>query len=455
MRHTAWIIAAAGSMAAPAIAAPCPAGSYSITGQTPCTLASPGHYVPGPGFTAQLAAEPGTFVSGFGQSSAEEAPAGSYVPGFAATAAIPASPGHYVIIPGQTSQTEASPGHFVPGSGATFQLEAGPGFYVPTPGASAATPASPGHFVSGSAQTAQSEASAGFFVPNSGAASAQIAPAGSYVPTSGASAATPASPGHYVPMAGMVEQIPADPGHFVAGTGQSSQEQAQPGFYVPISGASAATPAAVGHFVNTSGSTAQLAVGGGFYAPMPASTMGIPCGIGTESYGAAELCRVVSLSAIGGTGPNLVASQASPIDFGTIRLGSSATIFLSLSNLPLISAQGPGITDLTLHSALLSGADFTAMGFTPGMVLGDGGQVMLSLSFTPTALGLRGGLLSIQTDQTASFGGTGDTFSFTLSGMGAVPEPASWMMLLTGFLGIGLIRRRQSARTSPPARAPA
>lgn len=452
MRHTAWMIVAAGSMAAPAIAAPCSPGTYSITGETPCVPADPGYFVPGTGFTSQLAAAPGKFVSGSGQSSAELAPAGFYVSGTAATAATPASPGHYVPTEGQASQTPASAGHFVAGSGQTSQQQAGPGFYVQTTGAEAATPASPGHFVSGFGQTAQLAASPGFYVPTSGADSALPAPAGSYVATSAATAATPASLGHFVPMAGMTSQTEAEPGFFVSATGQTSAEQAQPGYYVPTSGASAAIPATVGNFVSNSGSTFQEMAGAGFYVPFAGSASGTACGSGTESYGGAELCRITSLMATGGTGPNFVASEGGMINFGTVQLGNSATVLLSLGNMPPISAVGFGITDLTLLSVSLTGDDFSSLGITPGLVLGDGANVMLSLRFSPSALGFRSGLLTIQTDQTASFGGTGDAFSFNLSGQGAVPEPGTWMLLLTGFLGIGLIRRRQSGRTSPPAR---
>jgi hypothetical protein len=452
MRHTAWMIAAAGSMAAPAIAAPCDPGTYSVTGETPCITASPGHYVPGTGYTSQLAADPGTFVSGSGQSSAQLAPAGFYVSGSAATAATPASPGHFVPTEGQISQTPASAGHFVAGSGQTSQQQAGPGFYVPTTGAEEATPASPGHFVSGFGQTAQEAASPGFYVPTSGADSALPAPAGSYVATSAATAATPASLGHFVPMSGMTGQIAADPGFFVSATGQTSPQLAQPGYYVPTSGASEAIPATVGHFVSNSGSTSQETAAAGFYVPFAGSAAGIACGSGTESYGGAELCRITNPLATGGTGPNFVASEGSMINFGTVRLGSSSTVLLSLGNMPAISAIGFGITDLTLLSLSLNGGDFSRSGITPGLVLGDGDTAMLSLQFSPSALGLRSGLLTIQTDHTASFGGVGDAFSFTLSGQGAVPEPGTWMLLLTGFLGIGLIRRRQSGRTSPPVR---
>jgi hypothetical protein len=403
MRHTAWMIAAAGSIAAPAIAAPCDPGTYSPTGETPCVQAEAGYYVPGTGMTVQLAAEPGFFVSNPGQSVASQAPAGYYASGFAATSATPASPGHFVPSPGQSTQFAASPGRFVPGFAAT---------------------------------------------------SAGLAPAGFYVPGTAATAPTKASPGHYVPIEGAANQTPASAGYFVAFAGQTSQQKAAPGFYVASEGQSAATPAGVGHYVPFSGMTTQLAAEPGYYVPLPGSANGIACGAGTESYGGAELCRIVSPLANSGTGPNLVASQPSSIDFGSVRLGSSATQLLTLSNLPLLGAIGSGITDLSLLSFTLSGSDFAASGLVPTLVLGDGDNVQLSLIFTPTALGNRFGLLSIQTDQTASFGASGDVFRFDLTGQGAVPEPGTWMMLLTGFLGIGAVSRRKAARTRLQARAP-
>ncbi|HEY6565133.1 MAG TPA: Calx-beta domain-containing protein, partial [Pirellulaceae bacterium] len=85
----------------------CMPGTYSSTGNTPCTLADPGFYVPGSGATSQIVA-----------------PAGTYVPTSGASLPTLASPGYYVPSTGATSQTPASPGYYVPEAGATSQIEA-------------------------------------------------------------------------------------------------------------------------------------------------------------------------------------------------------------------------------------------------------------------------------------------------------------------------------------------
>jgi hypothetical protein len=46
---------------------------------------------------------------------------------------------------------------------------------------------------------------------------------------------------------------------------------------------------------------------------------------------------------------------------------------------------------------------------------------------------------------TTQFYDIGTTGYFSTAS-GAVPEPSTWAMLLTGFLGIGLVARRQATR---------
>lgn len=62
-----------------AAAQQCSPGSFSPTGNEPCTLAPPGRYVPNPGATTSLIAPVGTFVSAPGSVAATPAPLGFFV----------------------------------------------------------------------------------------------------------------------------------------------------------------------------------------------------------------------------------------------------------------------------------------------------------------------------------------------------------------------------------------
>jgi hypothetical protein len=201
------------------------------------------------------------------------------------------------------------------------------------------------------------------------------------------------------------------------------------------------------------GATSATPVAAGLYAPDVGLATGIACGAGTESYGGAQLCRIVAANPVGGTGPLFSSTLPQAIDFGTVAPGSFAELSFDISNNPLIGAVGTNITDLSLLSLQFSNAAFSGSGFTPTLVLGDGDMVSLLLRFTPGSSAASLGTLTIGTDQGASFGSTGQSFTFSLLGNSAVPEPGTWLLLFTGFLGIGGLSRRRRAR-SAPRRAP-
>ena len=71
----------------------CAAGTYSASGNSPCTTASPGNFVATAGATAQTACVPG-----------------SYQPASAATACLPAQAGFYVSAAGAIAQTPCALG---------------------------------------------------------------------------------------------------------------------------------------------------------------------------------------------------------------------------------------------------------------------------------------------------------------------------------------------------------
>lgn len=127
-----------------------------------------------------------------------------------------------------------------------------------------------------------------------------------------------------------------------------------------------------------------------------------------------------------GVGPTFGFSS-SPIDFGSVALGSGASLARTISNLSTDSNGGNlSLTNLTLLSASISGADsamFSLGTFTPGIVLGQGGLTNLDLHFNPTgSAGNKSATLTFVTDQGTSFGSVGQSFSFSLSGL-AVGSP--------------------------------
>ena len=426
---------------APALAQQCSAGSYSTTGSEPCTPASVGYFVPSSGATSQTIAPVGSFVNIIG-----------------ATAATQAAPGSYVATLGASAATLAQPGSYVSISGATAATQAAPGSYVATSGASAATLAQPGSYVSISGATAATHAAPGSYVATSGASAATLAQPGNYVGMSGATAATQAAPGSYVATPGASAPTPAPAGSYVSMSGATAATQAAPGSYVATPGASAATLAQPGSYVGVSGATAATQAPPGYYAPMAGGVTALSCPSGTNSYGTASACRIVSGSYVGGA-PGVTPLLNSNFgtggshDVGT--LGAGDTFNFAVANASTDSATPSDLTTLTLLDVLLGGDDdpyFALTGFTPGMTL------TVASGWFPFQLQAQTGLpadafsftLTLSTDQYADYGSAGRQFTYTFTGVGAttgndVPEPGS-LALVLGALGAAALGGRMRAR---------
>lgn len=156
------------------VAVPCSPGSYSATGNTPCTLASPGSFVALPGATTQTACAVGTYSSAPGATACTLASPGSFVATTGATSQTACAIGSYSAVAGASACTLASAGSFVSTSGAVSQTACPVGSFSPTTGATSCT-----------------LAAIGFFVPNVGSTSQTACPAGTTTLAVGASACVP------------------------------------------------------------------------------------------------------------------------------------------------------------------------------------------------------------------------------------------------------------------------
>jgi hypothetical protein len=344
---------------------------------------------------------------------AQLCPPGYYNPnGGLAAGEILCPVGTYSAAPGALLPTTCQVGYYQPLTGQSSQIAAQAGFYVDISGAGAQIPAPAGAYVAGTA-----------------ASTFTLCLPGYYTPSPGLSAPIPATPGHFVSISGATSQTNASPGSYVAGTAATFQTQASPGYYVPVAGALSQTPASVGYFVHFTGQSAQTLDPVGTTTPHTASTSP----------------RSASLGSPRGSnfivGPIYSATPTPTIDL------TSGPNPLVVTNISTDLGTADTLTALTLLSATLSGSepgDFQINGFVPSTVLLELGTTNINLavvnpgSLTP---GLHTATLTVQTDQSADYGATGQAFSYIVA-YNAVPEPAS-LGLLGGVLALAGRRSRK------------
>ena len=165
---------------APAMAQLCTAGTYSSTGNSPCTQAGPGYYVPTTGATSETPAPLGSFVASSGAFAPTQATPGYFVPTTAATGETAAPRGSFVAGFGASAPTQASPGYFVSTIAASSATPAVAGMYVPGAGAFDAYSAGTGHYVPVQASATETQTPAGFYNAVTGSRAAQPDPAGTF-----------------------------------------------------------------------------------------------------------------------------------------------------------------------------------------------------------------------------------------------------------------------------------
>ena len=97
----------------------CTPGTYSSTGDQPCTDAPVGSYVSGTGNTSATPCPAGSYTDQTGQVGCTDAPPGSYDAGTGNTSATLCPVGTFNSNAGQSSCTDAPPGSFASGTGNT------------------------------------------------------------------------------------------------------------------------------------------------------------------------------------------------------------------------------------------------------------------------------------------------------------------------------------------------
>lgn len=215
-------------------AQPCDPGTYSSTGNAPCTDCEAGSYNPSPGQSVcmhcdtgsfnpnQGSASPndclpcqvGTYNDETGQESCADCPAGTFNNMQGAdnvSACVDCDSGFYNASPGQSACMACLEGTYNPVRGsdsAADCLDCEPGSYNPSPGSSVCV-----------------DCNAGKFNPNRGSGSEDDCvdcPAGKISAASGAAFCADCEPGKYNPLPGQASCLPCDPGSFSGSPGSSS-----------------------------------------------------------------------------------------------------------------------------------------------------------------------------------------------------------------------------------------
>jgi hypothetical protein len=171
-------------------------------------------------------------------------------------------------------------------------------------------------------------------------------------------------------------------------------------------------------------------------------------GVGPEFQSKLGLTTNTPTAVAGGA----TASSGPTINFGSVAYNMTTTLYLELANITSDANGGnDALTDLTLKSFTIWGPDASkfSVGLSPGTVVHKGASVFLPISVLSTTLGMLSGSLTIFTDQTASLGGVGDTFTYVL--MALVPEPTSIAVLGGGLLGLAALRKRRRRTAEPVA----
>jgi hypothetical protein len=129
------------------------------------------------------------------------------------------------------------------------------------------------------------------------------------------------------------------------------------------------------------------------------------------------------------------------VDSGTLTFTNSLGNLLTVNfTNGLIGGRDGGVSlwggdDSSIGASVTYTSDFDTPDFS---LFGDTENFMLALTLNPTGTGLSLGANNQLASFEASAAGTFRT------GAGAIPEPASWAMMIIGFGGVGALLRRRS-----------
>ena len=233
----------------------CQPGTFSPTGNEPCTLAPAGSFVAESGATAAVLCGPGRFSAVAGSTACDLAPAGSFVADEGATAADPCLPGRFSAVAGSTGCDLAPAGSFVAGEGAAEAVLCAAGSFAAAAGSTACDLASAGSFVAGEGAAEAVLCSAGSFAAVAGSTACDLASAGSFVADEGASASLLCGLGSFAAVAGLSECVLAPAGSFVADEGATEAVLCAAGSFAAEAGSTGCDLAPAGSFVSDEGAT--------------------------------------------------------------------------------------------------------------------------------------------------------------------------------------------------------
>jgi hypothetical protein len=153
----------------------------------------------------------------------------------------------------------------------------------------------------------------------------------------------------------------------------------------------------------------------------------------------------VSTPTAGANGSIIAASKT--IQFGSVGYKNSQTVYLELQNTSTDANGGvASLTDLSILRYSIGGGTASAFSVPAGSgVLAENSAGFIEIPITVIGTSNIGSLndtLTIFTDESVGFGGTGDTFTYALTAF-SVPEAASFVALGLGFAGLAGIRRRR------------
>ena len=190
--------------------------------------------------------------------------------------------------------------------------------------------------------------------------------------------------------------------------------------------------------------------------------------LGTPDTGTVDIVstedgtHTINLSGVA-VGPEASFSETpgSTIDFGSILASAMSTITFNIANITTDrNGRTSERTDLTIHDIVVGGSDaakFSVIGLTPGVVVGKGGDINVTLKFNPNGMvgTFDDASITVLTDQGVAFGGSGGGFSFNLVGESTdggqtpppdddepvIPEPTTIALLGLGMTALARRRR--------------